>query len=287
MAHTRPTIVRRSTNRTARGPAARRLSGNLSNGVIVVLSGGVKEDTNPIDVRQRMDQIIADVNNDRYVKKHTDGKGLRFLLLKNQNPKKPHIHQSRWKHLCRRLQELGASPLIIVGHSSGGAAAMSLARCVHRAGIFVDLPFSCDSVFTTKDLGDPNEVPDVVLLNINSYVVPTKHFWTLPFPIGRRNRREGKGHPFAGIINIGLEYALGGGIAHKNAFYELAGGRKTKLGYTRPHLVLDTILAVLKGQPFESILTATRRSLRRLSTLSGIPIDLDTQNVQETIRPAV
>lgn len=140
------------------------------------------DDTNPNDVKQRMDQTIADVNNDRYVKKHTDGKGLRFLLLKNQNPKKPHIHQSRWKDVCKRLQELGASPLIIVGHSNGGAAAMSLARCVHRAGIFVDLLISCDSVFTTTDLGDANEVPDNVLFNINSYVVPTKHFWKLPFP---------------------------------------------------------------------------------------------------------
>lgn len=284
MALTRSATVRRSAPRQALAAAAGR-SDDLSNGVIVVLSGGVTDGTNPPDVLKRMDQIIVDVNDDPYVMKHTDGKGLRFLLLKNQKPKAPHVHHSRWKALCEQLQQLGASPLILVGHSNGGAAAMSLARCVYRAGIFVDLLMTCDSVFTTKDLGDPNEVPDNVLLNVNSYVVPTKHFWKLPFPIGRRNRREGAGPPFAGIINVGLEYAVGGGIAHKNAFYELAGGDQTKIGYARPHLVLETILAVLQGQSLASVLATTRNSLRRLSTLSRIPIDLDAQNVQEVIRP--
>jgi hypothetical protein len=289
MARTRPSLVSGSTRR----PASRttldpqRLSDDLSAGVIILLSGGVWDDTNPPEVTKRMDQTVADVNNDPYVKKHTGDKGLRFLLLKDQE--KPHIHHSRWEDVCERLQKLvpPPSPLIVVGHSNGGAAAMSLARCVADAGLFVDLLVSCDSVLTTNDLGDPNEVPKNVLFNINSYVIPTKHFWKVPFFIGRRTRREGAGHPFEAIINIGLEYALGGAIAHRNAFYELAGGDtiSKKKSYRRPHVVLDTILAVLRGESHDSMFDAIKKSLKKLSTLSKIPIDLDAEGVQETIRP--
>jgi hypothetical protein len=252
---------------------------DLSKGVIVVFSGGPDDKWNPKEVRARMNQFIADVNADAYVQKYTNGKGLRFSLLPNQ--KERYLHQTTWRKVCDKLKTLEATPLIVVGHSNGGAAAMSLSRCLDRR---FDLLFSADSVFTLDDLGDPNEVPSNVALNINSYVIPAKEFWKCPFPIGRRNRREA-GEAFDRVVNVGLEYHLGGCDAHKNAFYELAGGKETTAGYSRPHLLLDTTLAVLKGEPLDDILKATLLSLQTLSTKSRLKIEFETKGLKKTVLP--
>lgn len=254
----------------------------LSRGAIVVLSGGPVDAMNPLEVRDRMNQLIEDVNRDSYVVEHTGGRGLTFKVLVGQ--KEGYLHQTAWRKVCEQLKTLKPSPLIVIGHSNGGAASMSLARCLQDAGVSVDLLFSADSVFTLDDLGDPNEVASNVTLNINSCVIPTEEFWICPLPIGRRNRREA-GPALEGIVNIGLEYHLGGGGAHRNAFYELAGGDETEGGYARPHLVFDAVISVLRGETPSAILESMRLSLQELATKSKVRITLETEGYEEEIVP--
>ena len=130
-------------------------AGDLSKGVIVMLSGGFVDEMNPQDVRDRMDDYIADVNADPYVQAHTNGKGLKFKLLRNQVH--PHIHQAQWRKVVQALETLKPSPLILVGHSYGGAAAVSIARSLEIGGTTVDLLCTHDSIQTIDDLGDPEQ----------------------------------------------------------------------------------------------------------------------------------
>lgn len=113
------------------------IAADLSKGVIVVLSGGFRDELNPWDLLERMDEYIADVNADPFVQAHTNGKGLTFKLLNNQV--KPHVHQRDWPDVVLALKRLRPSPLLIVGHSYGGAAAVSIARSLQGEGITVDL----------------------------------------------------------------------------------------------------------------------------------------------------
>ena len=255
-----------------RSGKARRVAtaGDLSRGVIVVLSGGFVDQMNPQDVRDRMDDYIADVNSDPYVQAHTNGKGLKFKLLRNQLY--PHIHQSEWSKVVQALERLKPSPLILVGHSYGGAAAMSVARSLESAGTTVDLLCTHDSIQTTNDLGDPNRVPANVGLNLNPYVIPTPAWMLAPFPIGRRNVRE-VGGAMDGVLNVGLTYNLGGAFAHKNAFHELA------------HLLLDVTLAVLRGASNADVLTMVQAPLQTLATESRIVVELETKDFKKTLAP--
>ncbi|HEX6973754.1 MAG TPA: thioesterase domain-containing protein [Vicinamibacterales bacterium] len=261
----------------ARSRKARRVTASsapdLTHGTIVVLSGGGFDAMNPPEVRARMDQYIADVNADSYVKAGTAGKGLAFKLLPNQRTK--HLHQTKWRALCQVLRTTAPAPLILVGHSNGGAAAVDLARCLEQQGTTVDLLFSADSVLTLDDNGDVNAVPSNVSLNVNSYVIPTSAWLLAPFPIGRRNRRK-TGPPLAGIMNAGLEYNLPGAVAHRNAFYDVAGGDRQASGvYKYPHLLLEVTLAVLRGDDAGSIASAVEASLRILAKKARISIDLE------------
>src|SRR3954471_12208256 len=142
---------------------------DLTQGVIIVLSGGGFDAMNPVEVRDRMDRYITDVNADPFVQANTGGAGLTFKLLAGQN--KPHLHQGKWRQICAALNLLTASPLILVGHSNGGAAAVDLARCLQSQGKSVDLLWSADSVLTLDDIGDINKVPANVTLNVNPYVI--------------------------------------------------------------------------------------------------------------------
>jgi len=258
-------------------------TGDLSKGVIVVLSGGFFDGMNPEDVRDRMDEYIADVNADPFVQAHTNGKGLKFKLLKNQLD--PHIHQADWRKVVRALETLEPSPLILVGHSNGGAAAVSIARSLESGGTTVNLLCTHDTVQTIDDLGDPNKVPANVRLNLNPYVIPTPAWMLAPFPIGRRNHRESDGS-MDGVINVGLAYNLGGAFAHKNAFYELAGGNKVfGGGFERPHLLLEVTLAVLRGATNADVLAMVQAPLQTLATKSRIVIELETKGFTTTVRP--
>lgn len=268
--------------RTGKGRRATN-AGDLSKGVIVVLSGGFFDAMNPQEVRDRMDEYIADVNADPHVQAHTGGKGLKFKLLRNQVD--PHIHQAEWRKVARALETLKPSPLILVGHSHGGSAAVSIARSLQGRGTAVDLLSTHDSVQTLDDLGDPNKVPANVRLNFNPYVIPTPAWMLAPFPIGRRNFREPDGS-LHGVINAGLTYNLGGAFAHKNAFYELAGGDKVfGGGFERPQLLLDVTLAVLRGASNADVLTMVQAPLQTLATKSRIVIELESKDFKKTLRP--
>jgi hypothetical protein len=77
-----------------------------SKGVIVVLSGGFFDEMNPKDVRDRMDEYIADV-------------GLEFKLLWYQPS--PHIHQVYWRWVARLRRSSRR-------HSSSSATATAAPR---------------------------------------------------------------------------------------------------------------------------------------------------------------
>jgi len=271
--------MRKQSSKVRRAASA----GDLSKGAIVVLSGGFVDDMNPPDVRSRMDEYIADVNADPYVQAHTNAKGLKFKLLKDQADS--HIHQAKWRKVAEALKTLKPSPLVLVGHSNGGAAAVSIARSLESSGTPVDLLCTHDSVQTFDDLGDPNKVPASVRLNVNPYVIPTLAWMLAPFPIGRRNVRDAGGS-MDGVLNIGLAYNLGGAFAHKNAFYELAGADKLPGGgFQRPHLLLDVTLAVLRGASNADVLTMIQAPLQTLATKSHVVIELETRNFKKTLQP--
>jgi hypothetical protein len=255
---------------------------DLTQGVIVVLSGGGFDAMNPVEVRDRMDQYIADVNADPFVQANTGGAGLKFKLLPGQTKK--HLHQAKWRQICEALKLLTASPLILVGHSNGGAAAMDLARCLLTQGKAVDLLWSADSVLTLDDIGDINKVPPNVTLNVNPYVIPTPAWLLAPFPIGKPNKRQ-VDNSLDGVLNIGLTYNLPGAVAHRNAFYELAGGDKAGAGYKLPHLLRDVTLAVLRGDTVYDIVHGAEAPLQTLSTKSRLVIQLETTNFAKTLHP--
>jgi hypothetical protein len=257
---------------------------DLSQGVIVILSGGPVDLTNPVDVRNRMDQIITEVNADPWVLASTGGKGLIFRLLENQVTN--HIHQARWRDLCAVPELLAASPLIIVGHSNGGAAAMDLARFLQEQNRVVDFLFTADSVLTLDDNGDPYTVPANVKLNLNCYSVPVFPIWlALPFPFGRKNYRQAD-VPLEGILDIGLQFAEPGAIEHKDVFYAPAGGDPSGDGYTYPELIRDSALSVLKGATPEEVLDQAKVYLQTLADEARIPIYLEGVNLTATLLPA-
>jgi hypothetical protein len=279
--------MKKRRSKTTTKAAKRRLASliaprDLSAGVIVVLSGGGFDAMNPPEVRQRMDQYIADVNADPYVQANTGGSGLRFNLL--PNPQKPHLHQAKWRQICAALNLLTASPLILVGHSNGGAAAVDLARCLQTQGKSVDLLFTADSVLTLDDIGDINKIPANVKLNFNPYVIPTPAWILAPFPVGTRNRRQ-VDNSLDGILNIGLKYNLPGAVAHRNAFYELAGGDNPGGVYKLPRLLLDVTLAVLQGQTNFDVIHGAEPSLQQLATNSHVVIELETATFSKTLLP--
>jgi hypothetical protein len=274
-------------NIRARQPVRRRraapsVTRDLSAGVIVVLSGGGFDAMNPREVRDRMDGYITEVNADPFVQANTGGNGLTFQLLPGQRT--PHLHQTKWRQICHALNLLAATPLILVGHSNGGAAAVDLARCLQTQGKSVDLLFSADSVLTLDDIGDVNKVPANVKLNFNPYVIPTPAWLLAPFPVGTRNRRQAD-NSLDGILNIGLVYNLPGALAHRNAFYEIAGGDKTGSGYKRPHLLREVTLAVLRGDTNFDIIHNAETPLQELATKSRVAIKLETTTFSKTLRP--
>ena len=186
--------------------------------MIVVLSGGGFDAMNPKEVRDRMDRYIADVNGDAFVQANTGGLGLTFKVLPNQKTK--HLHQAKWRQICHALSLFDATPLILVGHSNGGAAAMNLPGA-RRAGQVGRLDLLSGLGTTLDDIGDINKVPPNAHLNINPYIIHPR-LAAGAVPIGKRNHRQAD-NSLDGILNIGLKYNLPGALAHRNAFYELAG----------------------------------------------------------------
>lgn len=264
------------------GQGASAVLPDLSRGVIVVLSGGAFDEMNPIEVRDRMDEYIASVNADPNVQAATTGKGLTFKILPGQDS--PHLNQTQWRDICNALIALAASPLILVGHSNGGAAAVDLARCIESQGKTVDLLFTCDSVLTLDDNGDVNEVPTNVKLNLNSYVIPTPAWLLAPFPFGTTNQRADGS--LDGILNIGLEYDLPGALAHRNAFYDLAGGGDPGgPPHPYPFLILDATLAVLFGKSIDDVITAAVNSLQMLANGANVVVHVKSSTIDQELDP--
>jgi hypothetical protein len=256
---------------------------DLSQGVIVVFSGGPVDIMNPTEVLERMDQLISDVNTDPFVLANSGGEGLKFKLLPNQEVN--HIHQSRWPEICEELQLVTASPVILVGHSNGGAAVIDLARCLHSKGKSVDLAFTADSVLTLNDNGDVNKVPSNVRLNLNPYVIPTPRWWEAPFPFGRQNRRE-TDNALDGILNIGLPFYEPGVWAHRDAFYDLTGGDERSGVSRHPEMLREMTLAVLRSTPNEEIFQLAQSYLQVLANETRIAIELETATFKTTLVPA-
>ena len=257
---------------------------DLTKGVIVVLSGGPFDWMNPIEVRNRMDQIITDINADPWVLANSGGKGLTFRLLEGQQSN--HIHQARWKELCESPQVLAASPLVIIGHSNGGAAAMDLARYLHDHGKSVEFLFTADSVLTLEDNGDPYQLPLNVKLNLNSYSIPVFPIWlTVPFPFGQKNRRQADGS-LDGILNIGLPFEEPGALEHRDVFYALAGGDPNGDSYKYPELIRDSILAVLKGATNKEVFQLGEQYLQTLADGARIPVYLEGDDFSEMLEPS-
>jgi hypothetical protein len=261
-------------------PAAQR---DLSKGVVLILSGGPVDQTNPVEVRTRMDQIITDINADPWVLANSNGKGMIYRLLEHQQTK--HIHQAFWNDLCNSPQLLAASPLIIVGHSNGGAAAMDIAHFLKGIGRTVDLLFTADSVLTLNDICDPYTLPSNVKLNLNCYSVPVFPIWlALPFPFGQKNFQEDGS--LEKILNIGLRFAEPGAIEHKDVFYAPGGGDAKGDRYEYPELIRDCALSVLKGATNAEVFDLAKQYLQTLANEARISIRLDGADVTETLVPA-
>ena len=256
---------------------------DLTKGVVVILSGGGFDEMNPQEVRDRMDECITEVNNDPFVQANSGGAGLTFHLLPGQTTK--HLHQTKWRELCDAIKLLDATPLIIVGHSNGGAAAVSLSRCLNAVNKTVDLLFTADSVGTLDDLGDEDEIPPNVRLNINPYTKVTPAWFLAPFPFGKKNRRE-TDHSFNGILNAGLAWNLPGVVGHRNAFYDLAGGDKpSPTTFKHPLILQESILASLKGNANAAIISAAIASLQILATQTHTKIEITTAGSHVTLQP--
>jgi hypothetical protein len=144
--------------------------------------------------------------------------------------------------------------------------------------------FSCDSVLTLDDIGNVNVVPDNVRINVNTHVIPTPAWILAPFPIGKANKRA-TGDPLANILNIGLAYNLGGAIAHRNAFYDIAGGDATQAGFKYPNLLLDTTIAVLRGATTFDIVQNAETPLQTLATKAKVRIEMESTNFRKTLLP--
>jgi hypothetical protein len=255
---------------------------DLSDGVIIVLSGGPFDPLNPPEVLDHMERFIDDVNSDPWVRERTGGAGLRFKLLQGQAH--GHLHQSKWRSIRTALQNLKARPLIIVGHSNGGAAAVDLAKTLATDSRIVDVLFTADSVVTLDDVGDINRIPSNVRFNLNSYVIPTLAWMLAPFPIGERNVRDVEAAETT-LVNVGLQYNLPGALAHRNAFYDLNGGDIRNNVAEYPLLMRDIVLALLRHTPDDEVIVGIAESMQTLADGAQTVIELESRQLTRTIRP--
>jgi hypothetical protein len=254
----------------AQDPACSR---DLSHGVVVAFSGGPLEEMNTPELLGRLDEYIAATNSDPLVGKCSGGAGLAYKVLENQ--KAPHIHQSKWSEACKTIKDQKPTgPIIIAGYSMGGAAAVSLARCLNEGGQAVDLLLTLDSVPTGNDLGSVYSVPPNVKLNVNLYQVPNAATFLLPFPFGHANKREDGGSP-ENIINAGMHYDEPAGAAHHHLIYSFSGGPKSEgNAYSRPFALRDVSLAMLKGASQEEMAGKVIGLLEGIAAVDKIAVSL-------------
>jgi hypothetical protein len=82
-----------------------------------------------------------------------------------------------------------------------------------------------------------------------------------------------------------LRYHLGAALAHRNAFYDLAGGDQRHGSFQYPTLVFDTTIEILKATSRETVVANACSALQRLSDGAQIEIELESAGVQRTLRP--
>jgi hypothetical protein len=79
---------------------------------------------------------------------------------------------------------------------------------------------------------------------------------------------------------------LPGALAHRNAFYELAGGDTASGGgFKLPNLLLDVTLAELRGDTNFDVINNAEAPLQQLATQSRVVIELETTTFRKTLRP--
>ena len=74
-------------------------------------------------------------------------------------------------------------------------------------------------------------------------------------------------------------------IAHRNAFYHLAGGDKKGNGFKYPNLLLDTTVAVLRGAAPYDIVQIAEAPLQTLATGAKTRIEMESTNLKKTLVP--
>jgi hypothetical protein len=231
-----------------------------------------------------MDEFLVGLSNNPQVQACSGGQGVTYKFL-GAGQETPHIHQSKWRQVCAAIVANPVSPLIVVGHSNGGAAAVSLSHCLAEKNIGVDLLITADSVKTADDLGDSYGIPANVVTNINTFLAPNVITFTLPFPFGHANHRDGADSS-AGIVNVGLNYLLPGAVAHRNAFYDFAGRDKNADGsFQLPFTVYDLSLATLLGASSDTVQRMAVDALRVLSTKANVDVDVSSATLQTTLKP--
>jgi len=171
-----------------------------------------------------------------------------------------------------------------MGHSNGGAAAVSLANTLAADGRIVDLLITADSVRTLDDVGDVNRIPPNVRFNLNSYVIPTIAWMLAPFPTGERNQREVESAGTT-LVNVGLQYNLPGALAHRNAFYDSNGGDIRNNVPEYPLLMRDVVPAILRDTPDGEVVVGIAESLQMLADGAQAAIELESRQLTRTIRP--
>ncbi len=265
-------VIALSTLSTAKAAGC---TSDLSKGTVVVLSGGAFDGINPQEVLQQMEIFIQSLNQSTLVKQCSNNKGLRTRLLPGQTTFRN--HQSEWSKLCAEIAKQNFSPIVIAGHSNGGASSLNLARCLEEKNIQVDLLITADSVANGGDNGDAYEVPSNVQYNINTYLVPTAATFLIPFPFGQANSRESD-NSLQGVFNLGLHYNLPAAIAHRNAFYEFAGGD------SKPNSLLKLTLVALSGATESQMTDQLIEVGSLISGTSKIRVDIETQGLKKSIK---
>ena len=272
-----------TTKATKRRSAPLIVPRDLSAGVIVVLSGGGFDAMNPSEVRQRMDQYIADVNADLYVQANTGGSGLRFNLLPNQQ--KPHLHQAKWRQICAALNLLDrqtSHPCRSFERRRRGGGPRALpAESGQVGGLALLVRFGADPRRHRRHQQDSVERETQLQLLTSSRLRPGcwRRSRSARATADRRTIRS------TAFSTSGSTYNLPGALAHRNAFYELAGGDKVGSVYKRPRLLLDVTLAVLQGQTNFTVIHGAEPSLQQLATKSHVVIELETATFSKTLLP--
>ncbi len=174
-------------------------------GNIVYYIGGGPVDWQPKSVTESRDelkkQVLAAYPNAFFDYKHQSSSGgICSTIKKMRLPKQqPQGRRGRFGWTISRAPVAGKT--ILVGHSYGASSSTTIARCLQKEGITVDLQVTMDMVHRPFDR-KPDVIPDNVTETLNFYQTDDA------FLRGLQNaRREDGSH--SGITNTHVEGDLG------------------------------------------------------------------------------